>query len=128
MKAVVFHGIGDIRLEDVREPKLKEPTDAIVALTASAICGTDLHMIRGTLSGMQRIAALVRITPCYLLQRPLGAIGTLASISRVIRYRDVAATSAEKPLPLTSSHHGFEIASLHTVRTSDDLDHWGFPG
>src|SRR5438477_11932564 len=54
MKAVVFHGIGDIRLEDVKEPKLKEPTDAIVALTASAICGTDLHMIRGTLSGMQK--------------------------------------------------------------------------
>lgn len=53
MKAVVFHGIGDIRLEDVKEPKIKEPNDAIVALTASAICGTDLHMIRGTLPGMQ---------------------------------------------------------------------------
>ena len=33
MKAVVFHDIGDIRLEDVKEPKIKEPTDAIVALT-----------------------------------------------------------------------------------------------
>ena len=53
MKAVVFHDIGDIRLEDVKEPKIKEPTDAIVALTASAICGTDLHFIRGTVSGMQ---------------------------------------------------------------------------
>lgn len=52
MKAVVFHGVGDIRLDDVPEPKLKEPTDAIVRLTASAICGTDLHMIRGTLPGM----------------------------------------------------------------------------
>src|ERR1051325_9743284 len=54
MKAVVFHGIGDIRLEEVDAPKIKEPTDAIVALTASAICGTDLHMVRGTLSGMQK--------------------------------------------------------------------------
>jgi threonine dehydrogenase-like Zn-dependent dehydrogenase len=53
MKAVVFHDIGDIRLEDVKEPTIKEPADAIVALTASAICGTDLHMIRGTVSGMQ---------------------------------------------------------------------------
>jgi threonine dehydrogenase-like Zn-dependent dehydrogenase len=52
MKAVVFHGIGDIRLDDVPDPKIKDPTDAIVRLTASAICGTDLHMIRGTLSGM----------------------------------------------------------------------------
>ncbi|RKG72737.1 zinc-dependent alcohol dehydrogenase [Corallococcus terminator] len=53
MKAVVFHGIGDIRLDDVPEPKLREPTDAVVRLTASAICGTDLHMIRGTMAGMK---------------------------------------------------------------------------
>src|SRR5947207_11890039 len=53
MKAVVFHGVGDIRLDDVREPKIKEQTDAIVRLTASAICGTDLHFIRGTVPGMK---------------------------------------------------------------------------
>lgn len=53
MKAVVFHGIGDIRLEDMPEPKLKAPTDALVRITASAICGTDLHFIRGTLTGMK---------------------------------------------------------------------------
>jgi threonine dehydrogenase-like Zn-dependent dehydrogenase len=53
MKAVVFHGVGDIRLDNVKEPKLKDATDAIVRLTASAICGTDLHMIRGTLPGMK---------------------------------------------------------------------------
>ena len=53
MKAVVFHGLGDIRLDDVPEPTIQEPTDAIVRLTASAICGTDLHMIRGTFTGMK---------------------------------------------------------------------------
>ncbi|MEA2491556.1 MAG: hypothetical protein QOH21_3348 [Acidobacteriota bacterium] len=53
MKAVVFHGIGDIRLDEVKEPKIKDATDAIVRLTASAICGTDLHMIRGTMPGMK---------------------------------------------------------------------------
>lgn len=52
MKAVVFHGIGDIRLDEVAEPKLQGPLDAIVRITASAICGTDLHMIRGTMTGM----------------------------------------------------------------------------
>jgi threonine dehydrogenase-like Zn-dependent dehydrogenase len=51
MKAVVFHGTGDIRLEDVPEPTIEEPTDAIVRLTASAICGTDLHFVRGTMPG-----------------------------------------------------------------------------
>ncbi|HEX7044252.1 MAG TPA: zinc-dependent alcohol dehydrogenase [Burkholderiales bacterium] len=53
MKAVVFHGIGDIRLEDVADPKIEQPNDAIVRITASAICGTDLHMVRGTVSGMK---------------------------------------------------------------------------
>lgn len=53
MKAIVFHGIGDIRLDDVEDPKLEADTDAVVRLTASAICGTDLHMIRGTLPGMK---------------------------------------------------------------------------
>ena len=52
MKAVVFHGVGDIRLDNVEEPKIQESTDAIIRLTSSAICGTDLHMIRGTLAGM----------------------------------------------------------------------------
>lgn len=53
MKAVVFNGVGDISLEDVPEPKLQQPTDAIIRLTASAVCGTDLHLIRGTLPGMK---------------------------------------------------------------------------
>jgi len=53
MKAVVWHGIGDIRLDDVPDPKVEQPTDAVVRLTASAICGTDLHFVRGTFSGMK---------------------------------------------------------------------------
>ena len=53
MKAVVFHDVGDIRLEEVADPVLQAPTDAIVRLTASAICGTDLHFVRGSVSGMR---------------------------------------------------------------------------
>ena len=53
MKAVVWHGIGDIRLDDVPMPKIQEPTDAVIRLTASAICGTDLHFVRGTAADMK---------------------------------------------------------------------------
>ncbi len=53
MKAVVFHDLGDIRLDDVPEPKIQRATDAIVRITSSAICGTDLHFVRGTMAGMQ---------------------------------------------------------------------------
>jgi len=50
MKAVVFHDLGDIRVDEVPDPQIQEPTDAIVRLTASAICGTDLHFVRGTMA------------------------------------------------------------------------------
>jgi threonine dehydrogenase-like Zn-dependent dehydrogenase len=53
MKAVVFHAVGDIRLEDVPEPTIQSPKDAVVRLTSSAICGTDLHFVRGTFSGIK---------------------------------------------------------------------------
>jgi threonine dehydrogenase-like Zn-dependent dehydrogenase len=53
MKAVVFHGIGDVRLDEVPQPTIQKPTDAIVHITAAAICGTDLHFVRGTLGPMK---------------------------------------------------------------------------
>lgn len=53
MKAVVWHGVGDIRLDTVADPKIEQPTDAVVKITRSAICGTDLHLVRGTVPGMR---------------------------------------------------------------------------
>src|SRR5947209_6982491 len=53
MKAVVFHGVGDVRLDEVAQPRIEKPTDAIVRITAAAICGTDLHFVRGTLGPMK---------------------------------------------------------------------------
>ena len=55
MKAVVFHGVGDIRLDEVAEPEIREKTDAIVRLTASAICGTDLHIRRWNTWASRRV-------------------------------------------------------------------------
>jgi hemerythrin superfamily protein len=43
MKAVVCHGIYDVRVQDVPEPEILDPRDAIVKVTATAICGSDLH-------------------------------------------------------------------------------------
>jgi threonine dehydrogenase-like Zn-dependent dehydrogenase len=54
MRAVVFHDVGDIGFEDVPDPKIRDEYDAIVRLTASAICGTDLHFVRGTVGPMKR--------------------------------------------------------------------------
>ncbi|GAA2875163.1 zinc-dependent alcohol dehydrogenase [Streptosporangium fragile] len=44
MKAVTWHGKRDVRVEEVPDPELKEPNDAIVRITTTAICGSDLHL------------------------------------------------------------------------------------
>ena len=47
MLATVLHGPGDVRYEDVAEPKILKPTDAIIRLSATCICGSDLGPYRG---------------------------------------------------------------------------------
>ncbi|MFE4695725.1 zinc-dependent alcohol dehydrogenase family protein [Streptomyces sp. NPDC056738] len=47
MKGYVFHGPGQSAWEDVPDPAVKEPTDAIVRVGAVTICGTDLHILKG---------------------------------------------------------------------------------
>lgn len=47
MLATVLHGKGDIRCEEVAEPRILKPTDAIIKLSASCICGSDLWPYRG---------------------------------------------------------------------------------
>jgi threonine dehydrogenase-like Zn-dependent dehydrogenase len=44
MKAVTWHGKRDVRVDEVPDPKIEEPTDAIVRITTTNICGSDLHL------------------------------------------------------------------------------------
>jgi len=44
MKALTWHGNHDVRVDNVPDPKVQEPTDAIVRITSTAICGSDLHL------------------------------------------------------------------------------------
>src|SRR5215208_1956934 len=44
MKALTFHGKRDVRVDNVPDPRIQEPTDAIVRITSTAICGSDLHL------------------------------------------------------------------------------------
>lgn len=47
MKALVYHGPGKKAWEDVPEPKIQAPTDALVRVDTTTICGTDLHILKG---------------------------------------------------------------------------------
>jgi threonine dehydrogenase-like Zn-dependent dehydrogenase len=44
MKALTFHGKRDVRVDEVPDPKIEQPTDAVVRITSTAICGSDLHL------------------------------------------------------------------------------------
>jgi threonine dehydrogenase-like Zn-dependent dehydrogenase len=46
MRAVTWQGFEDVRVEDVPDPRIEEPTDALVEITSTAICGSDLHLYR----------------------------------------------------------------------------------
>ena len=47
MKAVVYKGPYEVAVEEVDDPKIQQPTDVIVRITSTAICGSDLHMYEG---------------------------------------------------------------------------------
>ena len=47
MKALVYHGPGERRWESAPDPTIQEPTDVVVRIDSSTICGTDLHILKG---------------------------------------------------------------------------------
>ncbi|MEW6123503.1 MAG: zinc-dependent alcohol dehydrogenase [Pseudomonadota bacterium] len=53
MKALTWHGKGDIRCESVPDPRIEDGRDAIIKVTACAICGSDLHIYGGIIPGME---------------------------------------------------------------------------
>lgn len=53
MKALCWHGTGDVRIDNVPDPKIIESRDAIVKVSATAICGSDLHLYGGLMPTME---------------------------------------------------------------------------
>lgn len=53
MKALCWHGSQDVRVDNVPDPTIQKPTDAIIRVTSTAICGSDLHLYGGIVPEMQ---------------------------------------------------------------------------
>ncbi|HET6423144.1 MAG TPA: zinc-dependent alcohol dehydrogenase [Planctomycetaceae bacterium] len=53
MKALCWHGTGDVRIDNVADPRIVDPTDIIIKVTSTAICGSDLHLYDGYMPTMQ---------------------------------------------------------------------------
>jgi threonine dehydrogenase-like Zn-dependent dehydrogenase len=53
MKALVYHGKGDVRVDEVADPKILDPKDVILKVTSTAICGSDLHLFGGLIPTLE---------------------------------------------------------------------------
>ena len=53
MRALTFHGTRDVRVDNVADPMLQHPQDILLRVTATAICGSDLHLYRGKVPGLK---------------------------------------------------------------------------
>jgi threonine dehydrogenase-like Zn-dependent dehydrogenase len=53
MKAICWHGVGDVRVDTVKDPEILDPKDIIIQITASGICGSDLHLYDGLMPTME---------------------------------------------------------------------------
>lgn len=54
MKALCWHGTGDVRIDTVPDPKVQDPHDVVIKITASGICGSDLHLFNGYMPTMKK--------------------------------------------------------------------------
>jgi threonine dehydrogenase-like Zn-dependent dehydrogenase len=74
VRATVWHGKRDVRVDTVPDPAIKEPTDAIVRITSSGLCGSDLHlyevltpfMTEGDVLGHEPIGIVEEVGPAVL--------------------------------------------------------------
>src|SRR5919112_468283 len=62
MKALVWHNPTDIRCDEVPDPQIEHPRDAIIRVTSCAICGSDLHLYNGYMPGMKSDRIVVPFT------------------------------------------------------------------
>ncbi|WP_330180129.1 zinc-dependent alcohol dehydrogenase family protein [Nocardia sp. NBC_01503] len=78
MRAMVFHGPGQKSWDEVPDPVIESPTDAIVRVDAVTICGTDLHILKGDVP---------EFTPGRILGHE--AVGTIVAVGSGVRTRHV---------------------------------------
>ena len=122
MNAVVFHGAGDIRLEDVPEPELQSESDAIVRITATAICERDLHTVAAHRERMAA-GAILGHEAVGIVERAGANIGNFHEGDRVVIPATVACGTCD------SCHNGnySQCDTLRPDRTDAGPVYFGAP-
>jgi threonine dehydrogenase-like Zn-dependent dehydrogenase len=83
MKALCWHGTGDVRIDNVPDPKIQDPRDAIVRITSSGICGSDLHLLDGFMPTMEKGDVLGH-EPMGVVEEVGSAVKNLKKGDRVV--------------------------------------------
>jgi len=83
MKAVVWHGQRNVAVEEVPDPEIVEPTDAIVRLTSSGLCGSDLHLYE-VLAPFMTEGDVIGHEPMGVVEEVGSDVGSLRAGDRVV--------------------------------------------
>ncbi|MBF8187613.1 glutathione-dependent formaldehyde dehydrogenase [Nonomuraea sp. K274] len=83
MKAVTWHGKRDIRVDEVPDPAIKEPNDAIIRITSTGICGSDLHLYE-VLGPFLAEGDILGHEPMGIVEEVGAAIGNIRPGDRVV--------------------------------------------
>lgn len=83
MKAVVWHGRKDVRVDNVNDPVIQDPRDIIIKVTSTAICGSDLHLYNGVMAGMES-GDIIGHEPMGIVEEVGSAIQHLKPGDRVV--------------------------------------------
>lgn len=83
MKAVTWHGRRDVRVDSVPDPRIEEPTDAIIEVTSTNICGSDLHLYE-VLGAFMTEGDILGHEPMGVVREVGSAVSNLAVGDRVV--------------------------------------------
>lgn len=83
MKAVTWHGRRDVRVDTVPDPKIEEPTDAIIEVTSTNICGSDLHLYE-VLGAFMHQGDILGHEPMGIVREVGSGVGNLSVGDRVV--------------------------------------------
>ena len=102
MRATVMHAAGDVRVEDVPDARIEQPTDALVRITASCICGSDLHPYHSMPAGSG---------PVHMGHEFIGVVEEIGAEVRTLTKGDLVIA----PFAFSCGECEFCRAGLHTA-------------
>ncbi|MES3018692.1 MAG: zinc-dependent alcohol dehydrogenase [Bacteroidota bacterium] len=115
MKAAVFHKPGDIRVDNVPDPKLEDSGDVILRVTSTAICGSDLHILSG---------GVPQPTPMVLGHEFMGIVEEVGSAVTKLKKGDRVVV----PFPIACGHCFFCTHEASPACENSNYKHYGPDG